>query len=173
MQINCSLNNSSVEPCEQQWCSVFSGGPSFTAPVAWGIAGGPLRAKAWGQRQAWMIRTIALLSLLLSFHASAQLRVSKPQPPPQARGPYHQPAASIPKECSDTRANPWLGAVCTHISRGRPQASNERLAIPAYGSAEAKRTGFSCIDGLAMRRLQNGWEQLRDGSGNFYRCTPL
>jgi hypothetical protein len=117
----------------------------------------------------------AVLVLLLgaSAAAHAQIHVSKPSPPVPARGPYHRPAAQIPKECADTRGNPWLAAVCSHISRGRPQASNERLGIPAYGSAEAKRTGYSCIDGLAMRRLSNGWEQLRDSAGNFYRCTPL
>jgi hypothetical protein len=120
-----------------------------------------------------MSRIAIFVTLLLSFQVSAQLRVSKPAPPPPARGPYHQPAAQIPKECSDTRANPWLAAVCSHISRGRPQASGQRLSIPAYGSAEAKRTGYSCIDGLAMRRLNNGWEQLRDNAGNFYRCTPF
>jgi hypothetical protein len=120
-----------------------------------------------------MFRAAVFLAILSSFPASAQIRVSKPAPPALARGPYHQPAAQIPKECNDTRANPWLGAVCSYISRGRPQASGQRLSIPAYGSAEAKRTGYSCIDGLAMRRLSNGWEQLRDSSGNFYRCTPF
>ena len=120
-----------------------------------------------------MFRTAFVLTLLLPFQVSAQLHVSRPSSPQPARGPYHQPAAQIPKECADTRANPWLAAVCSYISRGRPQASGQWLSIPAYGSAEAKQTGYSCIDGLAMHRLNNGWEQLRDNVGNFYRCTPL
>ena len=116
---------------------------------------------------------IIVLTLLLSFEASAQIRVSKPAPRRPSGGPYHQAAAQLPQECADTRGNPWLAAMCSHFGRGRPQASGERLSMPAYGSAEAKRTGYACIDGLAMRRLSNGWEQLRDSAGNFYRCTPL
>jgi len=86
---------------------------------------------------------------------------------------YHRPAPKIPKQCDDTRGNPWLAAMCNHFSRGRPQASSVRLRLPIHGSAEAKRVGFACVNGLAMERLKNGWSQLRDEQANFYRCDPL
>lgn len=56
---------------------------------------------------------------------------------------------------------------------GKPRPSTDVYVLPAYGSAEAKRTGFACISGTAMRRLRNGWEQLRDAQNNWVRCRDL
>jgi len=120
-----------------------------------------------------MARVVLLLTALLAAQAMAQVHVYRPPARPADTRPYHSPPGQLPKECNDTRGNPWLAAVCSWAGRGRPQASGEWLSIPAYGSAEAKRTGFACMGGLAMRRLPNGWEQLRDRSNNFYRCKPL
>ena len=30
---------------------------------------------------------------------------------------------------------------------------------------------FACVRGLAMHRLPNGWEQVRDSSANYVRCV--
>lgn len=53
---------------------------------------------------------------------------------------------------------------------GRPQPSTAILVLPAYGSDAAKRLGLACITSAAMRRLPNGWEQLRDSQHRFLRC---
>ncbi len=42
--------------------------------------------------------------------------------------------------------------------------------MPAYGGAEAKQLGTACMGGIAMRRLNNGWEQLRNAKGEWVRC---
>ncbi|PWB29867.1 hypothetical protein DCO49_00430 [Stenotrophomonas sp. SPM] len=44
------------------------------------------------------------------------------------------------------------------------------MRLPAYGSAEPKRLGAACMGGTAMRRLSNGWEQLRNAKGEWLRC---
>jgi hypothetical protein len=56
---------------------------------------------------------------------------------------------------------------------GKPRPSTEVYLLPAYGSAEAKRTGLACVSGTAMRRLRNGWEQLRNPTYNWIRCRDL
>lgn len=48
--------------------------------------------------------------------------------------------------------------------------SSEIVRMPAYGSAESKELGAACMDGAAMRRLSNGWEQLRNAKGEWLRC---
>lgn len=53
---------------------------------------------------------------------------------------------------------------------GQPQPSSDVWNLPAYGTPLANQLGFACIDGLAMRRLANGWEQLRDESHRYRRC---
>jgi hypothetical protein len=45
---------------------------------------------------------------------------------------------------------------------GKPRPSTQVYLLPSYGSDEAKRTGITCVGGTAMRKLPNGWEQLRD-----------
>jgi len=120
-----------------------------------------------------MARVAILLFIFAATDAFAQIRAYAPPTKPVDTRPYHRPASEIPKACNDTRGNPQLAAVCTWISRGRPQASGQWLSIPEYGSPEAKRLGYACMGGLAMRRLPNGWEQLRDRSNNFYRCQPF
>lgn len=56
---------------------------------------------------------------------------------------------------------------------GKPRPSESVYVLPAYGSAEAKRTGLACVGGTAMHRLKNGWEQLRDRQQNWLRCRDL
>lgn len=56
---------------------------------------------------------------------------------------------------------------------GKPRPSSQVYLLPGYGSSEAKRTGLACIGGTAMRKLANGWEQLRDRQHNWVRCRDL
>jgi hypothetical protein len=56
---------------------------------------------------------------------------------------------------------------------GKPRPSISVYELPAFGSAEAKRTGLACVGGTAMQRLNNGWEQLRDHQHNWLRCRDL
>jgi hypothetical protein len=53
---------------------------------------------------------------------------------------------------------------------GRPVPSTEVVRLPAHGTAEAKKLGYACLAGTAMRRLPNGWEQLRNRSHQHLRC---
>lgn len=53
---------------------------------------------------------------------------------------------------------------------GQPVPSRRIVDLPASGTPDATGLGLACISGSAMRRLHNGWEQLRDGSGNWLRC---
>jgi hypothetical protein len=56
---------------------------------------------------------------------------------------------------------------------GKPRPSTQVYLLPSYGSAEAKRTGLACVGGTAMRKLANGWEQLRDLQYNWVRCRDI
>jgi len=56
---------------------------------------------------------------------------------------------------------------------GKPRPSTQVYLLPSYGSSEAKRTGLACVGGTAMRKLPNGWEQLRDRQHNWVRCRDL
>lgn len=56
---------------------------------------------------------------------------------------------------------------------GKPRPSTQVYLLPSYGSDEAKRTGLACVGGTAMRKLANGWEQLRDRQHNWVRCRGV
>jgi hypothetical protein len=112
-----------------------------------------------------------VMLLCASAFASAQVHVTKPNAGHAAKSGYHRSAATTPEECLQPSLDPWLGALCKTITRGRPQASNEVLTLPAHGTAAAKQSGVACMSGLAMRRLSNGWEQVRDSSANYVRCV--
>ena len=114
--------------------------------------------------------SLALL-FCVSAAASAQVHVSKPGASASAAPGYHRSPSQTPKECSQPSLDPWLAALCKTITRGKPQASDEVVTLPAHGTPEAKRSGYACVGGLAMRRLQNGWEQVRDSRSNFVRCV--
>lgn len=117
-----------------------------------------------------MRQGILLLAALASFTASAQMQAAKPRTEIPTKPGYHRSAGQTPKECLQPHLDPWLGALCKTITRGRPQPSNEVLALPAHGTAAARESGVACMGGLAMRRLPNGWEQVRDANANYVRC---
>ena len=53
---------------------------------------------------------------------------------------------------------------------GAPVPSAETVRLPAYGTKEAAAVGYACMDGIAMRRLPNGWEQVRNARHENLRC---
>ena len=81
--------------------------------------------------------------------------------------PYNPYAPIFRKHCedSDTRTQQALAKLY-----GRPQPSTAVVELPAHGTPQAKRLGLACVGGTAMRRLSNGWEQLRDEQHRFLRC---
>jgi hypothetical protein len=76
-----------------------------------------------------------------------------------------------------------LGRLCQRLesnalrsaakSLGRPRPSESIVELPNYGTELSTNTGLACMGGQAMRRLPNGWEQLRDEAGNWQRCEPM
>ncbi len=153
-----------------------------------------VRLKASGVRElsgrlrgkVYMKLLIALAVLLLmSDPASAQIHVSKPIP--RSRVVVPAKASTLkPLDCKAMAANyrePWMQQICEKSSYdfgtlyaktyGMPRPSKEVVALPAHGSAAAKTYGIACMGQLAMRRLKNGWEQLRDSEGNYLRCRDL
>lgn len=119
-----------------------------------------------------MRKEIALFAALCCGTASAQVHVSKPKQQATPT-PYHKPAPAAPSECNKPYRDPWVDALCKVITRGQPQGSATVVQLPAHGTAQSKSSGYACMGGLAMRRLPNGWEQLKDQGGNFLRCTDL
>lgn len=53
---------------------------------------------------------------------------------------------------------------------GRPVPSDRILDLPAHGTEWAKKLGYACISGTIMKRLPNGWEQVRDTQYRYARC---
>lgn len=122
--------------------------------------------------------------VLLVSPVSAQIHVSKPALQKRMTVPA-KPSVLKPDNCDEIalrRDQPWLRRVCeqsnyasgTHYARtyGMPGPSAAVMDLPAYGTAEAKRSGTACMGQRAMRRLDNGWEQLRDRDGRYLRCRP-
>jgi len=132
------------------------------------------------------MRRIALaLGLVMVFSAQAQIHTTK-QKYPNAPKP-RVPTAYSPKQmdCAEmTRTSPHMRDFCEAIDYdfgvgysarafGAPRPSREVVSLPAHGTPEAKLFGVACVGQLAMRRLENGWEQLRDKEGNYLRCRDL
>lgn len=132
------------------------------------------------------MRTSILIVALWPTLAVAQLHVSKPKPRPPA--PARSVAASYqPVDCKRLTehhpAQPWLRQVCEStdynasmvLARGlgRPHPSPSVIGLPAHGSATARQYGLACLGQLGMKRLDNGWEQLRDREGRYQRCRDL
>lgn len=126
--------------------------------------------------------TSLVLAAFLEPAVAQQLRSAAGPTPhravniPQARA--HNLGAE-PLKCQQ-HADPRIRLYCAEIERsliqgearrqGLPTPSSEIVRMPAYGSAEAKQLGAACMGGTAMRRLNNGWEQLRNAKGQWLRC---
>ena len=124
---------------------------------------------------------IALIALAPSAHAQQMRSATGPQPAPKHTPSVpkaHNPGAE-PMKC-DQFIDPRMRLYCADIERGYvqgearrqglPTPSSEVVRLPAYGTAESKRVGAACLGGTAMRRLSNGWEQLRTAKGEWLRC---
>lgn len=115
---------------------------------------------------------VALLLLATASHAQAIRSATGPQPLPGILG-------AEPLRCQQ-HIDPRVRRYCTDIERaliqgearrqGIPTPSSEIVRMRAYDSAEAKQLGAACMGGTAMRRLSNGWEQLRNAKGEWLRC---
>lgn len=127
------------------------------------------------------IITIAGMCCAASASAQQIRSASGPQPAPTYEPRQKQPynAGATPMKC-DQFPDPRFRILCSDIERahvqgaarqqGLPVPSTEVVKLPAMGSADAKALGAACVGGTAMRRLSNGWEQLRDGQGHWLRC---
>lgn len=131
---------------------------------------------------------IGLAALLFVAEGQAQVRATQPR----AKPPIYVASKAkplTPQDCEAFSHQPhplgrdWLRSVCEDTNftmgtiyakgYGMPRPSKAVISLPAHGSADAKTYGLSCMSGLAMRRLKNGWEQLRDRSSNYQRCRDL
>lgn len=130
------------------------------------------------------IRSGLILSLVLlaaPLHAQQMRSATGPQPAPRHEPPT--PTASNlgaePLKCQQ-HIDPRIRLYCAEVEKsliqgearrqGTPTPSSEIVRLPTYGSADAKRLGVACMGGTAMRRLSNGWEQLRNAKGEWLRC---
>lgn len=133
------------------------------------------------------IRSGLLLALLLlsgPAHAQQLRSATGPQPVPRHTPPIPKAnnLGAEPLKCQ-RHVDPRIRIYCAEIERsliqgesrrqGIPTPSSEIVLMPAYGSAEAKQLGMACMGGAAMRRLSNGWEQLRSSKGAWLRCRII
>ncbi|WP_313178433.1 hypothetical protein [Stenotrophomonas sp.] len=137
------------------------------------------------------VRPLLLTWLLVAAlpAAAQQMRAATGparKPLPAAPAPAHNSMAksTTPFNCAQhawpKHPHPGAKAYCDGVEAntlqnearqaGRPGPSTEVSALPALGSAEAKRTGTACIGGQAFKRLANGWEQVASPSGGWLRC---
>ncbi|TDV30799.1 hypothetical protein N440_1638 [Stenotrophomonas sp. CC22-02] len=124
---------------------------------------------------------LAVLLLAAPLHAQQIRSATGPQPLPRhvALGSKASNLGAEPLNCQQ-HSDPRIRLYCTDVERsliqsearrqGMPTPSSEIVRMPAYGSAEAKQLGAACMGGTAMRRLSNGWEQLRNARGEWLRC---
>lgn len=118
-------------------------------------------------RELWI-----LVLFFATAPAGAQQRDSTPFDCERIKGTVVNAfqAAVMRDLCRDLEAN--------HVHsmaklQGKPRPSKSVVRMPAYGSADGKAIGLVCMSGQAMRRLPDGWEQLRDRDGNWQRCQAL
>lgn len=132
------------------------------------------------------MRRIALvLGLVMALSAQAQIHTTR-QKYPDAPKP-RAPSGYSPKQMdckAITQKDPHMRSFCEALDYdfgvgysarafGTPRPSREVVSLPAHGTAKAREYGVACMGQLAMRRLENGWEQLRDREGNYLRCRDL
>lgn len=131
------------------------------------------------------IRSGLVLALLASatpmLHAQQIRSATGPQPLPRytPASPKASNLGAEPLKCQQ-HVDPRIRLYCAEIERsliqgearrqGIPTPSSEIVRMPAYGTPEAKQLGAACMGGTAMRRLSNGWEQLRNAKGEWLRC---
>ncbi|MBD9368404.1 hypothetical protein [Xanthomonas sp. XNM01] len=90
--------------------------------------------------------------------------------------------SSTPFNCEQYRRHPHPGMLgfCEGMEvmslqnearrQGRPVPSTGVLSLPGLGTPEARELGVACVNGQALRKLQNGWEQVMAAGGGWQRC---
>ena len=137
---------------------------------------------------------LLLLALLAAAPANAQIHTAtgpkpKPGPSQSTPRPAHNSMAktTTPFNCEQYRwpkhPRPDMNGICDGLESstlqaearraGRPGPSDDVVRLPALGSSDAKRTGLACVGGQAMRRLENGWEQVTSKHGGWQRCLEV
>ena len=119
--------------------------------------------------RGFIVLGLMALAVLASMSAFGQQRDSTPFNCEQIKGTPVSAlqAATMRKLCRDLEAS--------HVHsfaklQGKPRPSKTVIRLPAYGSLEGTQFGLVCMGGQSMRRLSNGWEQIRDADGNWQRC---
>lgn len=129
-----------------------------------------------------------LAAAFIAFSASSQTRTATgggvprvPQPKPAEYNPLS--TSTTPFNCRQYRdqalpidmqeycqgiENAYIQSEARRVGRPAPSASIARL--PALGSAEAKRIGYACVGGTALKRINNGWSQVAAADGGWQRC---
>lgn len=98
--------------------------------------------------------------------------------------PYNSLAKdTTPFNCEQYRRHPHPGMVgyCESVEQmtlrnearrqGRPGSSDSVVRLPGLGTPEARELGVACVNGQALRKLSNGWEQVMAAGGGWQRCT--
>jgi len=129
------------------------------------------------------VRIMAMALVLVALPAAAQQvrTATGPQPVANQYQARRIPALGAePLQCEQHKQVPHIHLYCRDLERvvlqgnarqfGAPQPSASITTAPTMGSAEAKRLGVACIGGSVMRRLTNGWEQMRDRQNRWLRC---
>ncbi len=130
------------------------------------------------------IRSLVIFGAVLAAPIAQAQQIhtgAGPQPTPRyepKRAQRYIPGAT-PLDCKQ-HLDPRIRLFCNDMERsivqgtakrqGMPVPSSEVVALPAMGTADAKALGAACVGGAAMRRLSNGWEQLRNSQGHWVRC---
>lgn len=131
------------------------------------------------------ICVMAVLMVVMPLSHAQELRSAigpqqSPKRTPSQTKAYN--AGAEPFRCREN-PNPQLRQLCADIERGYiqgearrqglPVPSGELVRLPAYGSTESIELGVACMGGTGMRRLSNGWEQLRNAKGEWLRCRDM
>lgn len=124
---------------------------------------------------------VALFLLIAPLHAQQLRSATGPQPLLRhtTPGPKANNLGAEPLKCQQ-HSDPRFRLYCADVERsliqaearrqGIPTPSSEIARMPAYNSDKARQLGVACMGGTAMRRLNNGWEQLRNEKGEWIRC---
>ena len=78
------------------------------------------------------------------------------------------PLVDLERMCRDIESDTLRNVA---VQQGKPAPSRTVIELPALGTPEAKKLGYACIGGQAMRRLANGWEQVMAKAGGWQRCV--
>jgi hypothetical protein len=96
----------------------------------------------------------------------------------QAHKPVQVPKVTkslspVPMYCYDaayTSWNPYSSISCAELTKGRMVPSSNVINAPWLGDKKPEISSVVCVEGYAVRRIQNGFQQVLDSSGHAQRC---